>query len=278
MAQDTISLLTVLKNLAFDEGIDYENFTSLESFIDATYSLVFTEYPLFDESYRNVLNKKIVKHFIFEEINHTPYSRWKFMFNRKLNEIMPFFNQMYSLNTLEFNPLYDVDIQETFEKTKDSLTDTTSSRQEDTEAERQHQGNTSKNSSLQSTQNEELKSDSETESYKSDTPFNRNESSINASELSGEKINATGDNLFTGNQSESELKEDTQQIQNSESFVSSSDSKMETGSQEEYIKKVSGKRSSLSYGKIINDYRQSLINIDMMVIDALELQFRFTLN
>jgi hypothetical protein len=64
------------------------------------------EFPLFDESYRTVLETKIIKHYFTREICEEDEELWKLRLDTKLNEIMPYYNQLYESLTLEINPLY----------------------------------------------------------------------------------------------------------------------------------------------------------------------------
>ncbi len=68
------------------------------------------DFPIFDENYRSVLETKILKHYYTREIAHETVGLWKLKLNTKLNEIMPFYNQLYKSELIEFNPLYDVEL------------------------------------------------------------------------------------------------------------------------------------------------------------------------
>lgn len=78
------------------------------------------EFPIFDESYRNVLCKKILKHYYTREICEETVGLWKLRLDARLNEIMPYFNKLYKSELLEFNPLYDVDITRTSSRENES--------------------------------------------------------------------------------------------------------------------------------------------------------------
>lgn len=64
------------------------------------------DFPIFDEEYRLTLETKILKHFYTREIGAETYGLWKLWLDRKLNEIMPYYNKLYKSELLEFNPLY----------------------------------------------------------------------------------------------------------------------------------------------------------------------------
>lgn len=66
------------------------------------------DFPIFDEEYRPILERKILKHYYTREIGLETYGLWKLKLDTKLNEIMPYYNQLYESELLEFNPLYDV--------------------------------------------------------------------------------------------------------------------------------------------------------------------------
>ncbi len=52
-------------------------------------------YPIFDEDYREVLNKKIIDNFYFREIGFASPERWKFEFEKDLAQIMERMNPFY---------------------------------------------------------------------------------------------------------------------------------------------------------------------------------------
>lgn len=85
------------------------------------------DYPIFDENYRHVLNTKILKHYYINEIGLETYALWKLRLNTKMNEIMPYYNQLYKSELYTFNPLYDTDItrQHKVDRSQDSTTKTT---------------------------------------------------------------------------------------------------------------------------------------------------------
>ena len=68
------------------------------------------DYPIFDEAYRSVLETKILKHYYTREIGQETIGLWKLKLDTKLNEIMPYYNQLYKSELLDFNPLYNFNI------------------------------------------------------------------------------------------------------------------------------------------------------------------------
>lgn len=84
---------------------------TFKEFFDAGFTI--GDYPIWDESYRNVLNTKIKNHYYFKEIGQETPARFKFYLDTKLNEIMPYYNELY-LTTLK---KYDIDIVSQTEET-----------------------------------------------------------------------------------------------------------------------------------------------------------------
>lgn len=67
-------------------------------------------YPIFDQNYKPVLESKILMHYYTREISEETYGLWKLRLRTKLNEIMPYYNQLYNSELIKFNPLWDTDL------------------------------------------------------------------------------------------------------------------------------------------------------------------------
>src|SRR6056297_3349627 len=94
--------------------------TELRYIINSAYDLGLDQYPIFDESYRERLNSKILGHYLFHEIGFETVEKFKNRLNIKMNEIMPYYNQLLQSELLKVNPLL------TFERTRseDKVQDT----------------------------------------------------------------------------------------------------------------------------------------------------------
>jgi len=76
-------------------------------------SIGLSDYPIFDESHRPVLNKKIIDHFYNQEIGQETISMFRLAMKRKMNEIMPAFNQQYELSAIKLEALLTVNVEST---------------------------------------------------------------------------------------------------------------------------------------------------------------------
>lgn len=91
-----------------------DGFNNVEEIINASHGNIFNfEYPVFDNRYRAILEKKILRHFYTREICDETVGLWKLRMCDRLNVIMPYYNQLYESALLEFNPFYDTDYTRT---------------------------------------------------------------------------------------------------------------------------------------------------------------------
>lgn len=67
-------------------------------------------YPIFDEEYRKGLNDKIIDHFYFREIGFETAALFAWYMRRTMNEIMPYYNQLYESELIKIDPTRDVDM------------------------------------------------------------------------------------------------------------------------------------------------------------------------
>ena len=93
-------------------GVDHSmGYKSINQIITDAMSKVFDfDFPIFDETYRTGLERKILKHYYTREIGVETVGLWKHFLETRLNEIMPYYNKLYESELLQFNPLYDVDL------------------------------------------------------------------------------------------------------------------------------------------------------------------------
>lgn len=116
MSKYTTELRYILEDLAgLEESKGYNSInaiihTAREKFFDF-------DYPIFDPEYKSVLETKILKHFYTREIGQETVGLFKLYFDSKLNEIMPYYNQLYKSELLQFDPFIDTNYKTTQDKT-----------------------------------------------------------------------------------------------------------------------------------------------------------------
>ena len=230
------------------------------------------EFPIFDESYRNVLETKILKHYYTREIGLETYGLWKLKLDTKLNEIMPFYNQLYKSALLEFNPLYEVDYTKTGSRDSSGTRDNTEN-SSDSYEETINTNNSYEDSENHNEQGTLTKGTTQTTTnYYSDTPQGAITNVIDGTYLTNATYNAVGNTGSDSSDNSGSSDSDGSSKGKQDRDGSRSGSKTSKGNltdTESYLESVRGKTSGKSYSSLLMEYRETFINIDMMVIEEL---------
>lgn len=194
-------------------------FNQIDSVIAKSWNKIFTtKCSFFDEDYRSVLCAKILKHYYTREIGMETAGLWMLWMNRRMEEIMPYYNQLYKSAQLEFNPFHDVDYYR--------------------EGNRKNDGTSNTSGSSKNTQ------DNVTRDLYSDTP----------------------QGALNGVESETYLTDARKVMQDNEANNTYNDNNT-TNTTEDYLEHVYGKMGTINYSKLLNEYRTTLLNIDMQIIE-----------
>lgn len=222
------------------EGAD-----NVDSILDKCWNKVFNfDFPIFDENYRQILCRKILKHYYTREIAHETVGRWKLALNAKLNEIMPYYNQLYKSELLEFNPFYDVDLTRSREG---SGTSNKTSNNTETNS------GTSKNVSSGSGT-----SNTDTLNRFSDTPQNSMDTQGIADSVPLTTVTKVNEDNTTTNESTDTLTRNDTKTGNGTENINNTD---------KYIETVKGKQGTENYSSLLKKFRETFLNIDMMIIE-----------
>lgn len=99
--------------------------TTIKNLVKNNFDLGLKDYPIFDENYRTILNNNIINHYYMNEIAFETAQLFKFYLNQKMNEIMPYYNNLYNAQKDIIDKYFDnVDIRETSNR---NITSNTSS-------------------------------------------------------------------------------------------------------------------------------------------------------
>ena len=240
---------------------DSKGYDDVNSIIETAAPKIFSfDFPMFDENYRSVLEKKILKHYYTREIGLETYGLWKLKLDTKMNEIMPYFNRRYQSETLQFNPLYDFEVT------------------------REHKGNKNENGSLRGTAtnngssintgsiydtgaNTQIDKNTATRKNRySDTPQGALTNVENGTYLTNAEIDDTSANNTSKVETNNTRTLDTT---NSVSNNTTTNTNNAISTTEGFIEHVKGKQGSTSYSNLLEEYRKTMLNIDMEVIDSL---------
>lgn len=259
------------------------------------------DWPIFDEAYRLPLEIKILKHFYTREIGLETVGLWKLKLDTKLNEIMPYYNQLYKSELLEFNPLYDVDI------TRDHMGENTGNHK--TDGGFSDTANVSNTAEVDDTTNFTGKVNGTDEST---TQGTNNQTNNNVKTVTGKNTNRYSDtpqgaltdleaNTYLTNATivddnnsttDNGTLENTSNVSYNDSSETSTENdtvkRVESNSKSDttrsgtnynysditdttkYLEHVTGKQGTASYSRMLQEYRETFLNIDMLVIGELE--------
>lgn len=237
------------------------NYTiQLRDLIAAGFVPALTAYPIYDTAYRVVLNAKIIKHYSFREIGLETPDLFNFFLDMRMGEIMPRFNKMYLSEALTFNPLYNSDLTETNHRTTEGVTVGQSSNGEDTTT--SGTGSTTGTGSGTTTH-------AKVKNIIADSDTPQGNLSIMALEAGGyaSKVEISEQSFDVPDEQTSAQANATTNAQTGAS-LSTAATASEGNTTEDYVRHVSG-YTGANPTELLIKYRESLINIDVMIIESL---------
>lgn len=198
---------------------------TIKTLIDNNFDFQMTQYPIFDENYRETLNHNILYHYYENEIGFETAPLFRLYLNQRLNEIMPKYNELYRVqkNLIDNNLLLN-NVNLTEELKGQNITQTSSTSQ-------------SKNNGTSNNKN-----------LFQDTP----QGQISNTDINNQTwaTNLTLDSNTSNN--------------------TINDSSSATGSgTNSYLKTIIGNNGGKFNIDILNDVKNNLMNIDLMIIDEL---------
>lgn len=270
MSKYTTELRFICENLAgLDESKGYNDVNTI---IEEARPLIFDfDYPIFDSTYKPILERKILKHFYVREIGEETYGLFKLRLDSKLNDIMPYYNKLYNSELIEFDPMKDTDVSTSGDKSRKteetgSSTGTNVKTGSITDTGSGHSADGGSNTTDNAVKNDHW-------DYYSDTPQGTVQNLANLTYLTNAR-HITDDG--TGSSSTTEFgKTNDITSNNIRTFNNTTDTKNNTDSKaiegiDEYAEKVTGKRWADSYSELLMKFRQTFLNIDLLIIDELE--------
>lgn len=231
------------------------------------------DYPIFDEDYRKGFETRFIRHFFFKNIGFETAYYFKFELETWLQINMPYFNDLFESERLDYDPLSDTDVSITTKKTADETIDKTG---KDTIL---------TNDNLDKTRDVDDKSinDRTTDNDVTVDNFNRNlyletpQDRLNITANDGEGViesatsivEDTDNNKETTTTTENNIQTYTSDVIENEKRLRDSVKDMvnkEIGNTiEDFIYHKTGKASGRTYAKMIQEYRSSLLRIEKQI-------------
>lgn len=276
MSKYTTQLRYICEELA---GLT-ESSEDIEAVIEAAQPKIFDfTYPFFTDNselisehpeltnYKTDLEKKIISHYYLQEIGCETYGIFKHFLKNKMREIIPYYNQLYISELLDYNPLTNNDGYEMFNKSLTGNNQTDS--EENGQSTSQTETSGTKNGTQSTTSSETTSETANSIDKYSDTP-QAHVSTIsdgyltNIREVSGTTNGTkTGEGDTTSEETTTGSSETTATT-SSTGQVSGTHSETETSNRHIY-----GKHGGTDYADLVLKYRQTFINIDNLIIEEL---------
>lgn len=191
---------------------------TIKTLIDNNFDFQMTNYPIFDENYRETLNHNILYHYYENEIGFETAPLFRLYLNQRLNEIMPYYNELYKAQKKLIDENLLLNNVNLTEELKGSNTTQTSSVSQST--------NKGKN-------------------LFQDTP----QGNISQQDINAQNVYATNITL-------------------NDNSINDNSSANGSGTNE-YIKTIIGNNGGKFNIDILNDIKNNLMNIDLMIINEL---------
>lgn len=259
----------------------------VDNIIANSWNKIFTsKAPFFDEKYRSVLCQKILKHYYLREICCETVGIWTLWMNTRLEEIMPYYNQLYESAKIDFNPMHDVNLTRKHERNVEGTSNedgtrtqtTKETREDSSEGSRNLTENRNTDTTGNGTRSTTNTSDETKRDLYSDTPQGaitglENENYLTNARKITDDINTTGNeqtNTTEKTGTDYTENESTNGSTNGSTNSSLNDTKSNTGSNsttEDYLETIVGKQGTESFSSLLNQFRETFLNIDMQVIE-----------
>ena len=210
------------------------------------------DFPIWNEDYRKTLEEKILLHFYMRE--------WKLRLMQTLQDIMPEMNELYKSVEFKYDPLTDIDY------TTDTKGDTEVNSTRNTNVTEGMQRNETENTADSGTNTETSNSDNK-QTF-SDTPQGHLENVWNGTYLTTATRNV-GDNTTTNT---NEATRDITRGANVDSTRTGSEAGNDK-TKRTLVSRVYGKSSFRSYGRLSQEFRENIMNVDKLVFEKLECCF-----
>lgn len=236
------------------------------------------DFPMWLEEYRPTLEKKILMHYFNKEIGFETVGLWKFYLEERLNLIMPYYNELYKTTVKDYDWLTDTNAHETyvgnkklqenakFDANGNVRSDLTGDTTDDFTGGETFSGTDS--STTDGTQSQTTKT------LESDLPQANYANLDYGTKLTeGEQTGTSHEESTTKNDSTTDTtnKDVVHATQNSNTDTTQqSTNDLQSNTDDIYTRDRVGAFGSRSLTELLMQYRDSIINIDNMVIDELK--------
>lgn len=191
---------------------------------------------------REQLNNKILNYYRWREIGFETFGRFLFELETALNEIMPYYNQLFYSADQDFNPIYNVDYKRTIDRNKNDETN----------------GEQSSKSTANDTNETTASTDGHAKNVHSETP----QGVLNISTNNIDNVNYADDASWNHDNSTQ-----TGKSTGTANTTGSNTSNVKGVENESTLETTKGNFGVVSAQDLIIKYRDTIINIEQQIIN-----------
>ena len=257
-----------------------QGFDNVDDIINAAAPLFFNfTYPWHDEQTRAEWQKKFLLNYYTREIGFETLGLFKIHLAGRLRKLMPYYNALYDSALLQFNPFNDVDYTRSVDEDINKTDSKTVTADETTHAENENHttgAESSENTNEGYSINAQTVAGERKNKY-SDTPQGTLTDVDNDTYLTNYTAETINDGTKRLDASTTTTNENNNQTdQTGQNDTTTNKNQQETGAEtnnRNLSENVSGKMSTDSYSKRLIEYRETIMNIDAMLIDEFDDMF-----
>lgn len=242
-----------------------EGFDNVNAIIDEAAPKLFNfQFPIYDSNHKHALECQILLHYYTYEIGFETLGLFKLRLCSRLRDIMPYYNHLYESAALQFDPFIDVDItHNSSDRNHEEFSDSDTL--------------TENNYSYQKGENHGGKSGYNTEAQQTPRTFSRKFSDMPQGSISDVENGSYLTEYTAESETDGTKRKDYQDKDNS-SFKNDTEEhngshRTKSGGRDSKLEKretTKGKTGGKSYSQLLQEYRDTILNIDLMIVDELK--------
>lgn len=286
---------TMQLKVLIEQATQYQEGLSIREKIEIGREKMFDfPYPFFDEDYRAVFETNLIRKFYIREIGFETEGLFMFQLESWLNLNMPYFNELFKSEALDYDPLTNAQMITAHEQNREELKEeerianqkSVMDGKNDSTGKQDSSDKSNMKGKLDSTGKEKVVEDNFKRDVSSDTPDTRLQLQTlegkgvieYASDIEESKANNKSDSDKTNKQTSSQDATSSGTLDSASNATSKVDSKTDQkdnltakkGEVEHYLQRRYGKIGSDSYAKLIQEYRGALLRVEVQIHKELQ--------
>lgn len=244
---------------------DNDNLSTRERIEIGRKKLFDFDYPIFDEKYRKEFETKFIRNFYMKEIGFETEELFKFRLENWLTINMPYFNNLYISERLEYDPLINSQMKNTHNKKNTKSENVNQNATMSSDA-----SQTSKDTGNMTAENVE---DNFERKLHSNTPDSRLRLTANDGEGVIEYASTINEENENNKANQKGTSSSTSTSNGEQSGKSNAQTDADTNENEDYIQERMGKIGVMTYPDMVQKWRKSFLRVDKQIFDEMNQLF-----